>query len=266
VEKIMKSINFPYKINKLFLIFLLLVTHATALHADDFMLPAAKQNQLDRPLSVWATYYKVYSASHSSRPGAIPLVGKKDKNLGAALDLIDWCEAAVQGTVQVRLEQAKTLTFNYDGLRRGEEFAECPKTRYSKLANNVRLALGRSLFRLVPSDAPFGTGVQRYRLVPYRTIAVDKDMIPFGSVLYIETLRGTTMTLPDGRRIAHDGYVFAGDAGGAIKGNHIDFFIGTSADNPAPKVVQSDANRTINVHFVTDVHIITYLRKLHEMK
>ena len=76
-----------------------------------------------------------------------------------------------------------------------------------------------------------------YDLVPYRTIAVDEAQIPIGTVLYIPSARGCLLTLPDGKRVRHDGYFFAGDDGYGVHGNHIDVFIGISSDCPFPWVV-----------------------------
>jgi 3D (Asp-Asp-Asp) domain-containing protein len=52
------------------------------------------------------------------------------------------------------------------------------------------------------------------RVVAMRTVAIDKNLIPKRSVLFIKETVGLTM--PDGS--AHDGYWYASDVGGAIKG------------------------------------------------
>ena len=62
-------------------------------------------------------------------------------------------------------------------------------------------------------------------VVPMRTIAVDKSLIPRRTVLFIKETVGLTM--PDGK--AHDGYWYASDVGGAIKGQRIDLYTGHNA-------------------------------------
>jgi 3D (Asp-Asp-Asp) domain-containing protein len=68
------------------------------------------------------------------------------------------------------------------------------------------------------------------RTVAMRTAAVDKNLIPKGSVLFIKETVGLKM--PDGT--AHDGYWYASDTGGAIKGKRIDLFTGFSASSMNP--------------------------------
>jgi len=68
------------------------------------------------------------------------------------------------------------------------------------------------------------------RVVAMRTAAVDKDLIPKGSVLFIKETVGLKM--PDGS--AHDGYWYASDTGGAIKGQRIDLFTGFSTASMNP--------------------------------
>lgn len=79
---------------------------------------------------------------------------------------------------------------------------------------------------LVAHDAPFGLGAPGYRLIPYRTVAVDPKRIKLGSVLYVPALVG--VRLPSGE--AHDGFVFAHDIGQGITGNRIDLFVGFEDD------------------------------------
>ncbi len=63
------------------------------------------------------------------------------------------------------------------------------------------------------------------KVVAMRTVAIDKNLIPKRSVLFIKETVGLMM--PDGS--AHDGYWYASDTGGAIKGQRIDLYTGTGA-------------------------------------
>jgi 3D (Asp-Asp-Asp) domain-containing protein len=62
-------------------------------------------------------------------------------------------------------------------------------------------------------------------LAPMRTVAVDPTLIPRHSVLFIKETVGLKM--PDGS--THDGFWYASDVGGAIKGPRIDLFTGVGA-------------------------------------
>jgi len=61
------------------------------------------------------------------------------------------------------------------------------------------------------------------KVVAMRTVAVDKNLIPKRSILFIKETVG--MKLPDGS--VHDGYWYASDTGGAIKGQRIDLYTGS---------------------------------------
>jgi len=63
------------------------------------------------------------------------------------------------------------------------------------------------------------------KVVAMRTVAVDKNLIPRRSVLFIKETVGLKM--PDGK--SHDGYWYASDVGGAIKGQRIDLYTGKGA-------------------------------------
>lgn len=80
-------------------------------------------------------------------------------------------------------------------------------------------------FNEMGADKPWGEGVQGRALEPYRSIAVDKSVIPYGTWVYIPELDGATMpgAAPLGGWV-HDGCVLAADTGSAIIGHHIDFF------------------------------------------
>jgi 3D (Asp-Asp-Asp) domain-containing protein len=68
------------------------------------------------------------------------------------------------------------------------------------------------------------------KVVAMRTVAVDKNFIPKRSVLFIKETVGLKM--PDGT--AHDGYWYASDSGGAIKGQRIDLFTGKGSGSMNP--------------------------------
>lgn len=77
---------------------------------------------------------------------------------------------------------------------------------------------------------PWGIGVQNRPLVPFRSIAVDRDVIPYGTTLYVpefdaEMIPGDT---PWGDFV-HDGCVLAADTGGGIVDMHVDWFVGLRA-------------------------------------
>jgi 3D (Asp-Asp-Asp) domain-containing protein len=57
-------------------------------------------------------------------------------------------------------------------------------------------------------------------------MAVDPAFVAIGSWVYFEELDGL---VPPGETEAHDGCLRADDTGGAITGNHFDFFSGTRA-------------------------------------
>jgi len=63
-----------------------------------------------------------------------------------------------------------------------------------------------------------------------RTAAIDTKVIPRRTVLFIQETVGLKM--PDGR--VHDGFWYASDTGGAIKGNRIDLFTGSGSASMKP--------------------------------
>ena len=68
------------------------------------------------------------------------------------------------------------------------------------------------------------------RVVAMRTAAVDRRTIPLRSIIFVPETVGLRM--PDGS--AHDGYWYASDTGGAIRGHRIDFFTGMNSSSMRP--------------------------------
>ena len=68
------------------------------------------------------------------------------------------------------------------------------------------------------------------KVVAMRTLAVDKTVIPRRTVVFIKETVGLPM--PNGE--THDGYWYASDVGGAIKGQKLDLFSGQGASSMKP--------------------------------
>ncbi len=83
----------------------------------------------------------------------------------------------------------------------------------------------------VDASHPWGHGVQNRALSPYRSVAVDKNVVAYGTMLYIAKLDGVQMPgdAPWGGFV-HDGCVSADDTGSAINGKHLDFFAARKPD------------------------------------
>jgi len=73
---------------------------------------------------------------------------------------------------------------------------------------------------------PWGKGVRGRALVPFLSIATDPDVIGYGTIVYVPEWDG--YHLPDGSY--HDGCLRSDDTGGAIIGDHIDFFVGPKSN------------------------------------
>lgn len=122
------------------------------------------------------------------------------------------------------------------------EVARCsaPFASALTLAGTAKLADGRLLgvdgdcgckrspcVRVLPENQPWGCGVADRPLVPFRSIAVDRKLVPIGTALYIEELDG--VRLPGFLPTYHDGCVVADDTGDRMVGQRLDWFIGAQA-------------------------------------
>ena len=76
--------------------------------------------------------------------------------------------------------------------------------------------------KLDPKAFPTGRGASGKPVVPLRSIAVDIDVIPLGSVVFIPDYVG--LPLPGGGK--HDGCFRADDRGSKVVGRHVDIFTG----------------------------------------
>jgi 3D (Asp-Asp-Asp) domain-containing protein len=103
---------------------------------------------------------------------------------------------------------------------------------------------------LVARNAPYGLGVDGYKLIPYRTLAVDPEVIRPGTVLYLPALDG--VRLPSGE--IHDGFFFAHDEGQGITGQRIDVFVGfeSDVDNTLTRSKRIEDMNPVEVYRVDD--------------
>ena len=210
-------------------------------------------------LELWATYYTVHPARAVDT--GVPLLGLDGEPLGPLLSEDDWCGAALEGTVSVERDGTQTV-YNY-GDSEGPDQVDCTEF-YPGLTDEILEAMGRT--RFIVSEAPYGYGVMLLLLylVPYKTIAVDPEFIPYGTILYIPEAKGVEVELPSGETVAHDGFFFTADTGGAIEGNHIDVFAGMYQGNPFPSFVHSDPSRTFAAYVVENAEILTEMKRLHD--
>jgi 3D (Asp-Asp-Asp) domain-containing protein len=77
---------------------------------------------------------------------------------------------------------------------------------------------------LDPQKFPWGRGAQGSAITPLRTIAVDSDVIPLGTRVYIPEFDGISRS--PGNPARHDGCFIAQDRGMKVVGQHVDVFTG----------------------------------------
>jgi 3D (Asp-Asp-Asp) domain-containing protein len=222
--------------------------------STQFSLPQPDSTILGNNLDLWATYYLIPEVDDN--PSGFDLLDLSGNKLGVKLADRDWCNAALEGTISVRTADGKVKTFNFAGTGATAQ-VNCrpffPRLTTIEKTNRTRFSL---------SKGKFGEGVDGLKLVPYRSIAVDRSDIPIGTVIFIPAARGIKVILPSGETDIHDGYFFAADVGGAIKGSHIDVFIGTADTNPFSFIKSVDSG-TFEAFIVTSDSIIDKLKKSH---
>ncbi len=232
----------------------IVVPEAKDPHANDsFSFPEPSNNDLNQKLILWSTFYYLPQLKDGS--GTYALRDMSGSELGPRLTLRGWCDSAMEGSTRIILKDGSAKTYNYAGVSDAEK-VDC--------SGIFRINVSRTKFR--EANGPYGDGILDYILVPYRTLATDLTKIIPGTVLYVPDARGAKIVTPSGRVIIHDGYFFAGDKGGAIKGNQVDVYIGTSTAAPFFPWIKSTANKTFNAYVVNDQKVIDELSALHLLK
>jgi 3D (Asp-Asp-Asp) domain-containing protein len=104
---------------------------------------------------------------------------------------------------------------------------------------------GAPCYRVSRRSHAFGTGAAGRSLDPFRSVAVDSDLVALGSKLYIPELDGMKMPgqAPWGGFV-HDGCVVADDRGGGVRGKQLDLFT-------AKKTHYKDLSKRLGLRRVT---------------
>lgn len=220
---------------------------------DNFDFPVPRSSDLQKKEMLWGTYYYLPELKNSN--GSFPLYDMKSQELGPRLSQREWCDSAMEGSVRVSFDSGEVHVYNYAGVT-GDKAVDCKKY--------FKHDVSRTKFRM--ANGPWGDGVDEFILSPTRTVATDPKVIPHGTVLYIPAARGAEVVMPNGRKIIHDGYFFAGDKGGAIKGNHIDVYIGTFKKAPFFPWIKSKESGVFEAYRVNDQSVIDRLMELHLLR
>lgn len=191
------------------------------LNVNQFTIPAPDTTTL-KSLKLWATYYYIPQLENDS--SGIALLDKRGEETGFRLSPEQWCQAAIEGTVMIR-KDGEFATFNY-AARSKKLLFDCRQTERYRTYKGYQ-ATGSVLWSRAEG---FGKGVQGFHLQPFRSVAVDPQKIPYGSLLYIPAAKGEHFTDENGIQRIHDGYFIASDTGSAIRGDHIDVFVGFRPD------------------------------------
>ena len=215
-----------------------------------FSLEAPAPQAMGPDLRLWATHYHtpVIKPAPAAISAAFPLIGRNGSAISPPLLPRDWCSAALQGSVSVK-QGGKSVAYAYVD-DNGPEQANCDEF-LGNLSDGVKNATRRARFMKV--NHALGCGVRNLPLMPFRTIAVDPDVIPLESVIFVPELRGRVFRYNDHDYI-HDGYLFAGDRGGAIRGKHIDVFLVDDGFEPMENLFASTETRTFAAHIVAADH------------
>jgi 3D (Asp-Asp-Asp) domain-containing protein len=107
-----------------------------------------------------------------------------------------------------RLSTGETISF---ARRDCECAAICPRSQHKICFD-----------KLDPKQFPTGRGATGKPVTPLRSVSVDTDVIPLGTVLFIADYEG--LPLPGGG--THDGCFRADDRGSRVSGRHVDIFTG----------------------------------------
>jgi 3D (Asp-Asp-Asp) domain-containing protein len=240
----------------LFIIGILYAKIGIGQNQSNFLIPPPEK--ITSTQKLWATYYFVHAAQ--STVDGLPFRDKAGAIISDKVHAKDWCSAAIEGTVRVGFN-GKEQTLNYNGIGSKTNIDCASVLKINPKKKPWINSIGKSYF--TKAKGSYGDGVNNYHLIPFRTIAVDQNKFAYGSVIFIPQAQGLEIKLPAGETLKHDGYFFAADTGGAIKGSHIDVFCGTSKINCFPEFVKSDKKSKFDAVLIRSTEITRYLEEKH---
>jgi 3D (Asp-Asp-Asp) domain-containing protein len=225
---------------------------------DEFEFPAPDGSDIDTGFLLWGTYYYGQPADEVTR--GVDLTNRSGEVIGPRVSQKNWCLGAMEGTLIVAHANGAVKTYNYEAT--GSSQVTSCRAYFPSLSSRELAATEKVCWKL--ARGPYGDGAGNFILAPHRTLAVDRTRIPLGTAIYIPSARGIQVSRPDGSTFLHDGYFFAADVGGKIRGTHVDFFLGPTTRNPFP-FVKSTSSKTFTAHRVLNSDITVRLRALHTL-
>jgi len=158
---------------------------------------------------VWSTVY--YAPLYNSSVSGDHVRDKAGESLGVKLTTKDLCNLMLQGGGYIDGQ-----IYGWGGVNNINS-PDC-SAYYSRRAVSGNLKFKKDTHV---------RGVRNYKLTPFKSIAVDQSVIPYGSKCYIPSFNGIKYT-DNGVVKTHDGIVWALDTGNLITQNHIDFYVGAA--------------------------------------
>jgi 3D (Asp-Asp-Asp) domain-containing protein len=149
----------------------------------------------------------------TSNSNCVEVRGLDGAPLGPKLTLARYCNLQLQGS----------------GIINGDIYGYAGKSDINRVdcSHISKLISGRVKF--AKSKRNYIVGNKSNRLTPMKSIAADQSVIPFKTKVFIPQLKGIKYSY-DNKSYIHDGNVSVEDTGGAIKSNHIDFYLGVQSD------------------------------------
>ncbi len=192
--------------------------------------------------------------------------GVESNSTGISIRTITEEETGVKFELQKYCEIVKSKLFFVNNVNNGETYVYDGESELnyvdcsSYFPNNPEI--GKYKFKKL--NGVYGTGENNYFLIPFRTIGVDTNKIPIGSVVYIPQAKGISFVTDKGETKVHDGYFFAGYKKDTLIDNHIEFFIGENT-NDVFSFVKNHEWGVFDGYLVDDSNIKNQLIKAHEL-
>jgi 3D (Asp-Asp-Asp) domain-containing protein len=158
-------------------------------------------------------------AAAEFEPTALPVIARLRNTYYYLVPEVDY-EQSLPQDVPVQGMDGQVLALVSRAFKRDMDMEGTGRLRDGRVVNFAGVIDHQ--IRYAETIHPWGRGVGNCPLVPYHTIAVDRNLVALGTVVYIDETDGKL--LPDGTR--HNGIWRAEDVGGAIQKNRVDLFMG----------------------------------------